>query len=88
MLVRIENMADLFDGKPAETPMFDLKQYVMNVYSANNGDEADIKITERTLSNNQDYEEMAKKKFQWPTESGAGSVTYPKDQTPNEVVAL
>ena len=31
---------------------------------------------------------MAQKKFQWPTESGASTVTYPADLTPNEVVAL
>ena len=28
MLVRLENMSDLFDGTPSEMPMFDLKQYV------------------------------------------------------------
>jgi len=31
---------------------------------------------------------MAKKKFQWPTESGPGSVFYPEDQEPNAVIAL
>ena len=88
MLIRIENLADLFDGAPAETPMFDLKQYAMSVFAANNGAEVDVKITERTLSDNQDYATMAKNKFKWPTESGAGSVTYPADQKANEIVAL
>ena len=79
MLVRIENMADLFDATPAQTPMFDLKQYVQNVYSANNSGDADVKITERSLTDNQDYEQMAKNKFMWPTEDGPSSVTYPAD---------
>ena len=52
MLVRLENLADLFDGAPSQTPMFDLKQYVQNVFSANNSSEVDIKITERTLTDN------------------------------------
>jgi len=47
-----------------------------------------VKIVERTLTNNQDYEEMAKKKFAWPTVSGPSATTYPADEKINAVVAL
>ena len=33
ILVRLENMADLFDGTPASTPMFDLNQYALNLFA-------------------------------------------------------
>jgi len=89
MLIRVENLADLFDGTPAETPMFDLKTYAQDLWSFNNGaSPVDMKIVERNLSNNQDYAEMADKKFAWPTESGPSPVEYPADQEPNAVIAL
>jgi hypothetical protein len=52
VLIRLENLADLFDGAPAETPMFDLRKYALDLLAANNGDDMDVRITERTLSNN------------------------------------
>ncbi len=89
ILIRLENMSDLFDGTPAETPMFNLKSYAEDLFTFGNGDIVfDMKITERSLSNNQDYSEMAAKKFAWPTESGPSPVQYPADQEPDSIVAL
>lgn len=90
ILVRLENMADLFDGTPTETPMFNLEQYALDLFAAQNPTKTStsVKITERTLTNNQDYEEMAKKKFAWPTVSGPSKTTYPVDKKVNSVVAL
>ena len=70
--------------------MFDLKQYTMNLLAANrkSTDGVSVKITERTLGNNQDYEDMVAEKFDWPSVDGPSPVVYPKDQTPNEVIAL
>ena len=36
ILVRLENMADLFDGTPEETPMFNLEQYCLDLYASVN----------------------------------------------------
>lgn len=89
MILRLENLADLFDGTPASTPQFDIKSYAENIWSANSSSPVpNIKITERTLGNNQDYDEMVKNKFDWPNVDGPSTVTYPKDQTPGEVIAL
>ena len=91
ILVRLENLADLFDGAPSTTPMFDVATYAKNLFVANN--KADVgafttAISERTLSNNQDYAEMAAGRFQWPTESGPSPTVYPADEAENAVVAL
>jgi len=32
--------------------MFDLRKYALDLLAANNGDDMDVRITERTLSNN------------------------------------
>jgi len=90
LLVRIENLADLFDKTPETTPMFDLRTYAMNLYSANNAgsSDIDIKVTERNLSNNQDYSDMIAAKFEWKTRDGPSSVVYPADQEADAVVAL
>ena len=90
ILVRLENLADLFDGAPAETPMFDLEQYCLDLYAAQNPKQpkAAVHIRERTLTNNQDYEEMARKKFAWATTSGPSKTTYPADEKVNSIVAL
>lgn len=47
--------------------MFDLNAYAEALYkSANSGvAPANIEITERTLSNNQDFAEMQANKFKW-----------------------
>lgn len=85
ILIRIENIADLFDGTPETTPQFDIKSYAEHLFRRNNrtpagpADPVDVRITERTLTNNQDMSEMVKNKIQWTTESGPSTVTYPKD---------
>ena len=59
IVVRLENIADLFDGEPASTPDFNLRTYANHLYAlVNSGDDlADVTITERTLGNNQDFAE-------------------------------
>ena len=55
VLVRLENLSDLFDGPaPEETPTFDLQAYAVSLYKSANGgvEPASVTITERTLSNN------------------------------------
>ena len=54
LLVRLENIADPFDGTPSQVPYFNLKQYATQLYQAANGGAApaDLTITERTLGNN------------------------------------
>jgi len=47
-----------------------------------------VHIEERTLTNNQAYDEMLKERFTWSTTEGPSPVVYPEDQTPNEVIAL
>ena len=60
VLIRLENIADLFDGTPSETPYFDLQTYVEELYSHSNDGQkpASVTITERSLGNNEDYEAM------------------------------
>ena len=89
ILVRLENMSDLFDGAPETTPYFDLGSYAANLYTKANGGATagSIEITERTLSNNQDMAEWQKEKFHWKAEGGDSPVTYPADKADN-VVAL
>ena len=81
ILIRLENIADLFDGTPSETPYFDLQTYAQELYShSNNGQKPHaVKIVERTLGNSQDYEEMEKSKFPWKSTDGASSVVWPED---------
>lgn len=54
VLVRLENIADPFDGTPSQVPYFNLKQYATQLYKAANDGAApaDLTITERTLGNN------------------------------------
>lgn len=65
ILVRLENIADLFDGAPSTTPMFDLQGYLEAFYSQMNlGKTATaVTITERTLGNSIDYSQM--QRFPW-----------------------
>ena len=62
ILIRLENIADLFDGKPAETPYFDLQKYAEELFMHSNDGmkPISIQITERTLGNSEDYAEMEK----------------------------
>ena len=81
ILIRLENIADLFDGTPSETPYFDLQTYAKELYSHSNDGQkpSAVKIVERTLGNNQDYEEMEKAKFPWKSTDAASSVIWPVD---------
>ena len=92
ILIRLENLADLFDKTPESAPQFDLGSYATNLYMASSGKEGmfalGVTITERGLSNNQDYEDMLKAKPVWKTVDGPSNVTYPADEKPNSIVAL
>jgi len=67
--------------------MFDLGSYARDLYAANNvNDDFEVIITERTLGNNQDYEEMAREKFHWTTATPS-DYTYPADEK-EYVIAL
>ena len=81
ILVRLENMSDLFDGTPEATEYFHLEDYCYALYArANGGAQAQsVVITERTLSNNQSMANMLVEKFHWKTEDPASPVTYPDD---------
>lgn len=76
--------------------MFNIRKYAEDLFKANNPEPTapgpkpglDVKITERTLTNNQDYDEMIKNKFNWNTVTGPSPVTFPKDQDKDAVVAL
>ena len=78
ILVRIENLADLFDGKPESTPYFNLGQYANQLYAlANDGaSPSNIKITERTLGNNQDFSEWKAQRFHWMSDPVATDPAY------------
>ena len=84
VILRLENLADLFDGAPSATPMFDVHAYALALFkSANSGAApANMEITERTLSNNQDFATMQANKFKWTSADPAESrlaQDYPKD---------
>ena len=76
--------------------MFNIRKYAEDIFKANNPEptatgpkpDLNIKIIERNLTNNQDYDEMIENKFNWNTVTGPSPVTYPKDQEKNAVVAL
>jgi len=40
VMLRLENLADLFDGTPAETPTFDVSEYALQLYKHSNGGQA------------------------------------------------
>lgn len=54
ILVRLENLADLFDGTPESTPYFNLEAYASKLYALSNGGAkpTGVTLTERTLGNN------------------------------------
>ena len=89
ILIRLENMSDLFDGTPESTPYFDLQSYATNLYAKVNRGEASpsIDITERTLTNNQNMVEWQKEKFHWKSQGGDSPVKYPADKA-DGVVAM
>ena len=91
MIIRLENLSDLFDGPaPEKAPTFDVQSYAVSLFkSANNGAEpASVTITERTLSNNQDMQTMLDNKFKWKSSDSANSrmaSAYPSDPSPTTV---
>lgn len=94
ILIRLQNLADLFDGAPAETPMFDLLTYARELFTQANPSlsaESDfsVQIKERTLSDTMDYADWQREKIQWKTVAGTdNSVEYPADAKQDAVVAL
>lgn len=92
VIIRLENLSDLFDGTPSETPMFDIGSYASSLYASANGGAApaDMVIEERNLSNNMNYSEMLERKFQWLSEDGPNpylAQPYPTDES-DTVVAM
>lgn len=90
VLIRLENLSDLFDGPaPEETPTFDVQSYAVSLFKSVNGaDPASVTITERTLSNNQDMQTMLDNKFKWKSSDSANSrmaSAYPSDPSPTTV---
>ena len=57
ILIRLENIADLFDSAPQKTPYFNLEQFANNLYASVNSGQSphDVSFTERTLGNNEDF---------------------------------
>ena len=91
ILVRLENLADLFDKtNDNSVQMFDIKTYLLNLYALNNNGSSDVEVTvtERSLSNNQNYEDMIAAKTAWKTTEDPSPIVYPADQEPNAIVAL
>ena len=92
MLIRLENLSDLFDGTPEETPTFDLQAYALSLFSSANAGAkpASVTITERTLSNNQDMKTMLDNKFKWKSADSENSrLARPYPEDPSETtVAL
>jgi len=82
ILVRLDNLADLFDGTPQETPYFNLEAYVGKLYALSNGGAkpTSVTLTERTLGNNQDFSEWQKLKYQWKSESESNGADWPEDK--------
>ena len=92
ILIRLANIADLFDSSPSATPYFDLEGYALALYKqandiepTGNGDTR-VELTERTLSNSMDYDEM--KKTQWKTVTGDSDQARPLDLIDEGKVAL
>lgn len=86
ILIRLANIADLFDGSPSATPYFDLEGYAGALYEqANSHPSPPVQITERTLGNSMDYKDM--QKTAWKVRSATTS-TYQKPQDDGNMVAL
>lgn len=77
ILIRLENLSDLFDGSPTTSPHFNVLKYATDLYKNNNGGTAptSVVISERTLSNNQSMDEMKENKFKWKSADSSNSRT-------------
>jgi len=75
VLLRLENLSDLFDGTPETTPTFDLTAYANALYAANNGGVSPFSVasSERTLTNNQDFDHMHVYKYKWKSDAAPDS---------------
>ena len=93
--IRLQNLADLFDGTPETTPMFDLLSYAQGLFKQANPSVAEsdfsISVRERTLSNSMDYSKWADQKIHWKTVEDStknGEISYPEDREKDAVIAL
>lgn len=77
ILIRLENLSDLFDGTPTTSPHFNVLEYATNLYKSNNDGTVptSVVISERTLSNNQSMDEMKENKFKWKSADSSSSKT-------------
>ena len=89
VLIRIENIMDLFDGPAQSDSTFDVEAYAISLYkSANDGQApASVEIVERTLSNNQDMKTMLDNKFKWKSVENNARLAqpYPEDVSETNV---
>lgn len=73
ILLRLENIADIFDGSiESQTDYFDIPSFAQSIWDhANHGEVElnDVRITERTLGDNEDRKDWLDQKHQWKTES-------------------
>ena len=78
--MRLANLDDLFDGVPETSPTFDLQFYASELYRRNNGleDATSIEITERTLGDNQDFEEWTENRISWKSEDDSANRFTPE----------
>ena len=71
VLIRLENLADLFDGAPQETAYFQLENYAKALWIQANPHLAqtiNMTITERTLGNSMNYDDWRAQKINWLSE--------------------
>ena len=90
ILIRVENLEDIFDATPETYTTFDVHKYADYIYkNANDGWPAgSITIEERTLSNMQDMETMKSNKFKWNSEDDDNvhlKQPYPEDESATNV---
>ena len=79
-LIRLENLADLFDSD-SKTVTYDLKGYLTEAWAnANNGTAGltDIEIVETSITGNQKLSEMNERRLKWKTVDDDKDTGYPK----------
>ena len=88
ILIRIENISDLFDETSRDSAFFNVHEFARNLYSETNSSQTPnaMLLTERTLGNNQDWNDWKEEKLAWDSEDTHEAVTYPADD--GERVAL
>lgn len=90
ILIRVENVADLFDGEEGSEQQFDIMLLAREIYQSSNPNvrNFDVSITERNLSNDRDYDEMRREKHAWRTVDGPINKQYGEDQVASAIVEL